>query len=252
MTVPLGHEQAQELLGAFALDALDPDEAEAVAGHLLACARCQAEVADFRQAASLLAFEGTEAPPDLWDKIASSLEEQPPPLALARVVPLRPSWWQVAGVRLVVAAAVMISLLALGVSFRAGSGSDGGGSGSGSDDLAAEIAAMALDPDTRHVRLVGAAGTGDSQLSADVLLLADHAMFARDSLPPLGEGETYQLWGLRGDSAVSLGVLGADPGPAPLTVGASFDALAITVERMPGAVAPSRSPLVVGEVPTSA
>ena len=46
MTGGLGHPEVQELLGAFALDALEPDEADAVDLHLRDCPRCRAEVAE--------------------------------------------------------------------------------------------------------------------------------------------------------------------------------------------------------------
>jgi anti-sigma factor RsiW len=70
----LSHEEAEELLGVYALDALDPDEAALVEEHLDQCPRCRAEVARHHEVAGLLANSGAEAPAELWDRIADRLE----------------------------------------------------------------------------------------------------------------------------------------------------------------------------------
>lgn len=72
----LTHKQIQELLGAYALDAVDPDEAAAVAAHLPGCPRCQDELAGHQEAAALLAHVGSPAPEGVWDKIAARLGER--------------------------------------------------------------------------------------------------------------------------------------------------------------------------------
>jgi len=72
----VGHEEIADMLGAFALDAVDGDEAAAIAQHLLTCPRCTAELAEHRSAASLLANQGGDAPGALWDRISAQL--QPP------------------------------------------------------------------------------------------------------------------------------------------------------------------------------
>jgi anti-sigma factor RsiW len=74
--------QIEELIGAYALDAVDDDEREVVEQHLAVCARCRAELAEHREVAALLAYDGKPAPSDVWDRIVSSLEEPPPALRL--------------------------------------------------------------------------------------------------------------------------------------------------------------------------
>src|SRR5438034_909666 len=76
------HEEVQELLGAYAVDAVDSDEAVAIETHLDECARCRADLAEMREVAAFLAHTGGEAPSGLWDRIAASLGENPPPLRL--------------------------------------------------------------------------------------------------------------------------------------------------------------------------
>ncbi|HEY6625163.1 MAG TPA: anti-sigma factor [Acidimicrobiales bacterium] len=68
------HDEVADLLGAYALDALDPDESALVEAHLRDCPRCSAEVARHHEVAGLLANSGAEAPAELWDRIADRLE----------------------------------------------------------------------------------------------------------------------------------------------------------------------------------
>jgi anti-sigma factor RsiW len=70
----MSHEEAAELLGAYALDALDPEEAAQVEAHLRECPRCSAELARHHEVAGLLANSGAEAPPELWERISGRLE----------------------------------------------------------------------------------------------------------------------------------------------------------------------------------
>ncbi|MDQ1391403.1 MAG: hypothetical protein QOF30_380 [Acidimicrobiaceae bacterium] len=79
------HADLQELLGAYALDAVEPDEASAIERHLPTCPRCRNELADHREVAALLGYAGGTAPSGLWDRIIASLEEPPPALRLTRL-----------------------------------------------------------------------------------------------------------------------------------------------------------------------
>ncbi|MER3453386.1 MAG: anti-sigma factor, partial [Acidimicrobiia bacterium] len=62
----LSHREIDELLGAYALDAVEPDERAAVEAHLRTCSRCWAEVADHREVAAYLAHSGGPAPEGVW------------------------------------------------------------------------------------------------------------------------------------------------------------------------------------------
>ncbi len=232
------HAEIQELLGAFALDALEPREADAVDLHLLDCPRCRAEVADYREAAALLAFPGATAPPVVWERIQASLEEPPPQLQLARVVPLPESRLRTWGVRVLAAAAVILSVLALGVALTSRRGATG-------VDLA--ITRAAVHPDAKHVHLVSA----EASRRAEVVLLNGQGYLAEHSLPPLEDDRSYQLWGLQGDTKVSLGVLGPKPSRMQFAAVADYDSLAITVEDRSGAPQPTGAAVASGWVPTS-
>ena len=73
------HLEIQELLGAYALDAVDPETAALVEGHLEECVRCSIEVAQHHEVAGLLANSGGTSPADLWDGIARQLDGSAPP-----------------------------------------------------------------------------------------------------------------------------------------------------------------------------
>ena len=239
MSSTMRHPEVEDLLGAYALDALEPDERDAVELHLRDCPRCRAEVADFRETAALLAFGGTEAPPGIWEKIQASLEEAPPRLELARVVPINrtpPRWRQL----LITNAAVLLFVAALAtVAVRSRNDA------SDRDKQTSQFAAAVVHPDARTVHLAAAGGQG----SADIVILDGQAYLVRDSLPALGDDETYQLWGQQGETKVSLGVLGSSPGQLVVAADAKYEAMAITAEKKPGVVSSSNPAVVAGLVP---
>lgn len=68
------HDAVAELLGAYALDALEAEETAVVAAHVATCPRCAAEVDEYRSVAALLANAGGDAPQGLWDRISSELQ----------------------------------------------------------------------------------------------------------------------------------------------------------------------------------
>src|SRR5918997_3027311 len=87
----LSHEEVAGLLGAYALDALEPAELQAVDRHVQGCQACLAEIAQHREVAGLLTPGWGKPPAGLWDRIAASLEESPPPLDLAPVMAMKPA-----------------------------------------------------------------------------------------------------------------------------------------------------------------
>src|ERR1700728_4137814 len=69
------HEAIEELLGAYALDAVDPDEARQVELHLQTCPRCREEVRSHREVVGLLANAGHEAPAGVWDRVVAGIHD---------------------------------------------------------------------------------------------------------------------------------------------------------------------------------
>ena len=237
----LTHEDAQELLGAYALDAVDPDEAEAIELHLRDCARCRAEVADHRETAAMLAHAGADAPADLWDRISGAIEMPagadviplPPRLGFTSKQSSRRRWLAPAA-----AAAAVAVIGILGLQVRELQQRVDGMPVSGT----AELAAAMNDPDAVLLHLDGGDGT-----SVPVVVNGERAWLDADALPDAGDGRTYQLWGATGDELVSVAVLGRDPGVVSFDV-AGYAALAITEEVAPGVVRSAQEPVVIGEL----
>jgi hypothetical protein len=239
---PLAHEEIEELLGAYALHALDPDEAELVEQHLHECPRCRAEVADHREVATMLGHTGGTAPEGLWDRIASQLEEPPPPLRLglpadaATVVPLasRRRYNRIVSAAVGAAAAVVIAVLGVQVVHQ--------------DDRIEDLEA-AMDGSTVADASVARLVSDDGDMAVPAVLLPNGTGYLlTEDLPGLSEDRTYQLWGVTDRGVISLGLLGAEPGQvAPFQAGHEVSALAVTEEASPGVLSSKNPAVVAGE-----
>jgi hypothetical protein len=86
----------------------------------------------------------------------------------------------------------------------------------------------------------------DRGLAVRGAVTADGVGYLRaGSLPKLGAGRTYQLWGMNGTELISLGVLGERPTVVQFQA-ARFVGFAITEEDAPGVVRSSNAPVVAG------
>lgn len=275
------HDEIRSLLGVYALDAVDNLERELVEAHLTTCPACSAEVADHCEAAASLAFAGGDAPAGLWDRIAAELHlddtsasppelaalprepaapSSPPPapvLSAPASVPdathegptlehptpgeptivsldarrRRPRWIAPA-----VAAAAVVAAVAIGIAV--------GRSGVDQTQTASteRLAEQALSANGSRV----AALDGDGASIRAVVESSGTGYVFADSLPALPADQTYQLWGVRGDTVVSLGVFGPNPGVVAFTAAPDTEALAITAEVAGGVVTSEQKPVAVG------
>jgi hypothetical protein len=263
----MNHDEITDLLGAYALDAVDDDERAVVEEHLATCSRCRAEVQEHREVAGLLAQGGGAAPDGVWARIAGSLEEPPPALRLApvaadeppappagavgpagadqggrEVVPLAPrrTWPRRLAAVAAVAAAVLVAVLGLEVRDQADRIDEL--QVALDDPATASYEAALVQPDTRRLELA----TADGTTTLEGAVTADGVGYLRAGpLPDLGEGRTYQLWGVDGEAPVSLGTIGADP--AVVTFRAEgWETFAVSEEAAGGSVAPTSDPIAVG------
>ncbi|HUQ63845.1 MAG TPA: anti-sigma factor [Acidimicrobiales bacterium] len=246
----LSHAEVTELLGVYALDAVDAAESAAVLAHLRNCLQCQIEVAEHREVAAFLAPATSAAPERLWDQIAESLEEAPPPLELSNVRQLgsgRRSGGKIttfAAAAAAIAAVAVIGVLGLKVSDDSRRIDQMAGGTYGTQLNRATSAALA-DP---RARLVDLRSSGDD-VSAQAVVLPDGTGYVvKNNLPALDARHTYQLWAVVGDSKISVGVLGPDPGPTGFKAAGDVSAFAITEEAAGGVVASDQSPVVVGRL----
>ena len=215
----VSHDEIAQLLGAFALDAVDPDEAEAIRAHLTECPRCAAEVAEHWEATGLIANAGVDAPAELWDRIAAQIDTEartrrPAPCPLGVIVPVASparrrcadGWRGRRWARVAAAAAVVAVLLGVQVDRldqRVAQVASGQPTQSG---LNQAVQAALLDPSAQKVTLVatsaGSTGTGTTLVkgarAAVVVVLPDGSAFMRQHrASPLGGGSYLSAVGGR-------------------------------------------------------
>ncbi|HZT66242.1 MAG TPA: anti-sigma factor [Acidimicrobiales bacterium] len=239
------HEGMAELVAAYALDAVEADEARLVEDHLRDCPRCRAELADHRDTASFLGHAGDDAPAGVWERIAGSIEAAPgsPPLrvvvggAAVENEQHRLRRWST---RLVgVAAAAAIGLLAAGylrTDHQVGQLRSALAANRGLE----RVTAAALDPRAQRVALTSWNGT---VMAAAAVLPGGQAYLASEGLASLPGSRTYQLWAIVDGHPVSAGLMGADPGLLVFRVTPGAAVLAITDEPAGGSPRPTSAPV---------
>lgn len=256
----MSHDEASELLGAYALDAVDGGEFVELEEHLEGCPRCRAELDGLREVAAALGNTVETPPEGLWSGIASRLperdgeEEAPPmpPLDSEGRSPFRTPAPERRQRRGAVATAVGIAVAAAAVAAVLGVGlvrADNKVSHLQSAAVHAPSAA-ALALTTKGHRMVELTSSTGATL-ADFVVVPDGRGYLVDSrLPSLGAGRTYQLWGTVGAQTISLGLLGAAPRQATFTMAGSVrpSRLSITAEPAGGTVAPSGAIVATGTV----
>ena len=228
----MDHREAEELLGAYALDALEGDEASRLEEHLASCPEHAAAAAELRQAQSLLALtaDDVEPPADLRVRIVQAVKADPG--ATSVVVPIRRAprtpRWAPRPAYLALAAGL---LLALGV---------GGVVGYQLSQTQQVAYTFPGDPS----RAPGA--------QARLVYFKDHkqAVLTVTGLPQLTAGQVYEAWLIKGGRAVDEGVGTQSNGSLGLQIPADvsqFDQLAITIE--PGEQSqPTSTPILAGQL----
>ncbi len=224
--------ELDELLGAYALDAVDAEERRRVEDYLEVNPRAAAEVQSHREVATMLAFTGMEAPDDLWNRIAGEIggEAPPPGPELAKVMsiddhPKRRTISRIAPWVVSVAAAAVVAFVAIGLADRADAPNQ---------PITSALEAARADRDSITTTLVADGSTA----SAEAIIDQDgHGFVVAQDLPTLPEDQTYQLWGVveNGD-VISLGIFGPNPEIETFTIESTVSALAITIEQAPGVV----------------
>jgi hypothetical protein len=235
-----------ELLGAYALNALDPIEHAQVDEYLRSSTEARAEVDELRETAAMLALTPTRterAPAELWSRIAAEVAGQETDAA-ATVVPMRRRRWPLFVAPLSAAAAIAIVLLSLQVAHLNNQLRDARSPGAAT---AAAQFDRARNASGAQLATLNGAGSGKARI---VLLPDGTGYLVNDALQPLPAGQSYQLWALVGDvsnpTAISAGVLGADPRAAAFKVSGPVVGFALTVENAGGVVQSQHKPVALG------
>ena len=255
----MSHEQASELLGAYALDAVDGEELTELEAHIDDCPRCRAELDGLREVAGAMGTGVETVPEGLWSSIAARLperrdDEEPPPMpALVRTAraPVESARRRRRGrVAVATLGAVAVAAAAVAAVFGVGliNANDRADTLQNAANQRTSTAAAALQtPGHRVVSL----RDGKHMLAAQFVVVPDGRGYLLTShLPALHGGKTYQLWGIVGAQPISLGLLGPDPSEVTFTMAGERrpSRLALTAEPAGGTAAPTGPILAVGAV----
>ncbi len=261
------HEEANDLLATYALDAVVGDEHEQIEAHLIECPRCRADLDAYRDVAAAMGNSVEPLPAGLWESISSHLPERHDDVAppMPRLVFSDGTLSELragagvgagagAGVRsrrsvlavvgaFAVAAAAVAAVLGIGL-VRADNKVD-------QEQVAlAQAAPSALvtaleTPGHKVVNLSNA-----SQGKVAQFVMADgRGYLVSSKLHHLSADQTYQLWGVVNGRSISLGLLGQSPEQSTFTLAGAMQPsqLGITIEPAGGSVVPS-SPMVASGV----
>jgi anti-sigma-K factor RskA len=266
------HEEIESLLGAYALDAVAPEERALVEQHVEGCPRCRAELDAFMEVAAALGNSVDPVPDELWDRIAGQLDLSAPgdatlieirakarqQIADGRTRPrttgtsarTRAALWRRSAMAAVAAAAaVALAIVSLGLS-NANSKVDQLQAIAAAHGAAAAAQAALANPQSQLVQL---RGSGGAKLATIVLSPSGTGFVLASHLSTLPSSQTYQLWARINSRAISLGLLGRQPArDAAFSIArsASASTLMMTVEPAGGVTRPTGSAIAVGTIST--
>ena len=246
------HDEVRELLAAYALDALEPEDERAVEAHLATCPDCRREVAALREATASLAtgVPAVEPPAALKTRImrATELEarvEQPSPVILRPAS--RPRNWPLAVAALAAALAVVLAGMNLSLNRRVATLTNQVNVFSERLATQEQVLVLLASPSAKTASLKGS-------VQANVRFVYDPArrqgVLVVGDLGDPGAEFVYQLWLITGQTPESAGIFRPVAGRSIIVpVQADFvryQAIAISVERAPtGAPAPSAAPILL-------
>jgi anti-sigma-K factor RskA len=224
------------LTGAYACDALAPDERTAFRRHLDACPDCRQEVAELRATTAVLGLAAAEAPPA---RLRAAVLAQ---VAGTRQVPPTPAGHRKAGRRWVnrliwgLAATLIPAGVVLGVALTQNEPSRSG----------IPAAVQEWNADDLKMAKASADGMGVTVFASHS---RDRAMVMLDGPAPPA-GSVYQFWLLDASGAARpSGMTPADGRMVPVSGLGDARNIAITLEPMGGSAVPSGKPLMALPLP---
>lgn len=223
------------LSGAYAVDALDPEERARFEAHLAVCADCRAEVAGLQEAASLVGEVASTPPPAaLRDRVLADIKKvRPlPPPVVELAARRRPRW-----INAIAAAAAAAAFFGGGAAVWQMTYDDGSEVGNPADPVLQAA-------DAQHITVDLGGGVSATVYRS---LTENRAAIVTRNMPLAPEGRVYQLWLQKGERMVSAGVMRKVENQVLLLDGRVDDASAvgITVEPEGGSAEPTTAPVAL-------
>jgi anti-sigma-K factor RskA len=240
-------EDVAALISAYALGALEPDQAAIAEGHIASSDACRRAYEDALETSAALALAVADSEPsaDLRERIVAAARAEREPAAAAVATPaaqrkrsrlagwLTPSMgFAIAGI----AAAIVFALVAVSQH----------NSATNARDNQEALVSILSSPDAKVVPLEPSSGGSPSGR----VVVSDGRAALISSLQPAPTGHTYQAWGIPSG--------GGDPVPLPtfdhtgsvviLDDVGDYAQVAITVEPSGGSQAPTTKPFTVASL----
>lgn len=284
----LSDEELDQLLGAYALDAVDADEREAIEDYLSRSMTAREEVRNHYEVAMALATTPGQAPTALWDRIEANMMTSARPDAKPGFhLPVfsrprdRRSWKPVRSPRnsgqavtfpglrwaAPTAAAALLAATLATVTIRQHdtiknlrTEVTAARTVARSDQARAKeverLLATSTSPERVIQQLLTTQGTAVAHLDTpsgesvvDVIVAPNgQGYLVSKALPTLVAGHTYQLWGVAGNVVLSLGVFGSAPKTLEFAAHERWTKFVLTEEKSPGVPTSSQPAMAVGDV----
>lgn len=235
--------QIEEEASAYALDALEPEEARAYREHLTICAVCRLLVSVYMRSAAQIGESVEPVPADPAVRVRV--------LATARESTSRQRRFSPMLAVLAAAAVVIAALTGLNVQLRSELDSARRANTLQFQRLQTLNAALTTVAEgQRLVPLTPAGGGGPSPGTVIIPGEGRSPLLVANQLPAISANQVYQVWVVRGNQAISAGIL--QPNQGMLMLSAEIrgaDTLALTVEPGPaGSQGPTSDPVIIAKL----
>ena len=245
----MNNERFEDLKDAYVLDALPEEERRSFEEFLAAHPERQAEIDELGAVAGLLAFspEEQDPTPELRERIMEVVEAEAAPRRERRGSVFA-GYIGARGLAFGAAALLIIGLLSWNLLLQ-GQVDDLQGQVQNSQSQVEDLQAQVRDAQAQQTQTVQLSGTwADQGADAEVASISDNRIvLVADNLPSVPEGQTCQIWVIKGDVPESSGLFqpGGTETAAPITTPIKKgDTIAVTVEPAGGSEQPTTDPVL--------
>jgi anti-sigma-K factor RskA len=248
----MNNERFEDLKDAYVLDALPEEERRNFEEFLATHPERQAEIDELGAVAGLLAFSPEEQEPtlELRERIMEVVEAEAAPRSERRVSVLArlAGYIGARGLAFGAAALLIVGLLSWNLLLQ-GQVDDLQGQVQSSQGQVDNLQAQVQDAQAQQTQTVQLSGTWTGQgADAEVASISeDTIVLVADNLPQVPEGQTCQIWVIKGDVPKSGGLFqpGATETAAPITAPIKKgDTIAVTIEPAGGSEQPTTDPVL--------
>ena len=223
------------LSGAFAMDALSPQEAAQFQTHLEQCQACQDEVRELQEATATLGASEAQAPPAaLKARVMAAADQQPqlPPKVTSIATARSSRRWTS---RTVAAAAAMVLAVTGGFVVNDMLQDDGRQS-----VMASTVAQVFDAPDASTATVE----TGKGELAVATSKSLGRMAVDTHGLQPLGSKQVYQMWAIQDGTPTSAGLVDDIKAGKAMAMPSEGTTVAITIEPAGGSRLPTTEPII--------